>query len=109
MAKAIVLLTRRPDLSVAAFQRHTREVHAPLVAAFPGLRRFVMNFTRPFPTGEPAAYDAVFEVWFDDADAMWAAFGSPEGAAEIADGHNFLDMSAFQIMVVDEEDGPVPR
>ena len=109
MAKAIVLLPRRADLSREEFERYARETHTPLVARFPGLRRLVRNFVRSDPHGPAPAYDAVFEVWFDDAVAMQAAFASPQGQAEIADGPNFLDLARFQLLVVQEEDVPAVR
>ena len=107
MAKAVILLTRRPDMSQAEFERYARDVHSPIVARFPGLRRFTRSFVRPFPGGTPAAYDAVFEVWFDDEPALWSAFASPEGQAQIADAHNFLDVSMFQLIVVEEDEVPL--
>ncbi len=106
MVKVIALLPRRADLSREEFERYARETHTPLVARFPGLRRLVCNFVLPYALGRAPAYDAVFEVWFDDAAGMRAAFASPEGQAEIADAPNFLDMSRFQLVVVQEEDVP---
>jgi uncharacterized protein (TIGR02118 family) len=50
----------------------------------------------------------VAEDWFDDLAAMGAAFDSPEGQAVIADAPNFLDMSRFQLLVVEEQDVPIP-
>ena len=59
------------------FERHYREVHVPLVAAVPGLRRFTL--TRPRALAGDAPY-LVAELWFDDADALSAARGTPEMA-----------------------------
>jgi uncharacterized protein (TIGR02118 family) len=50
----------------------------------------------------------VGEDWFDDAQAMQAAFASPEGKAVIDDTPNFVDMSRFRLMVTDEEEIPLP-
>ena len=106
--KVVVLLPRREGMSPEEFERYARERHLPLVAKLPGLRRLVLNRVLPDPNVPPPAYDAVAEDWFDDLQAMGAAFGSPEGQAVVADAPNFLDMARFQLLVVEEEDVPLP-
>jgi uncharacterized protein (TIGR02118 family) len=106
--KVVVLLTRRDGMSQEEFERHTREHHLPLVTKLPGLRRLVVSRVLPDPNGPPPAYDAVAEDWFDDPAAMGAAFASPEGQAVLADAPNFLDMGRLQLLVVEEEDIPLP-
>jgi uncharacterized protein (TIGR02118 family) len=108
MVKVIVLLPRRADLSPEAFQQHLRETHLPLVTKLPGLRRLVMNWVLPDPNQPPPAYDAVSEDWFEDAAAMGAALASPEAQAVTADMPNFLDPSRSALLVVEEEDVPLP-
>lgn len=108
MVKVIVLLPRRADMSPEAFGQHLRETHLPLVTRLPGLRRLVVNWVLPDPNGPPPAYDAVAEDWFDDPAAMGAALASPEGQAVAADVPNYLDPSRFALLVVEEEDVPLP-
>jgi uncharacterized protein (TIGR02118 family) len=108
VVKVIVLLPGRGDMSREAFEQHLRETHVPLVAKLPGLRRVVLNWVLPDPNEPPPAYDAVAEDWFDDAAAMGAAFASPEGQAVAADVPNYLDPSRFALLVVEEEDVPLP-
>ena len=108
MVKVIVLLPRRADMSREAFQQYLRGTHLPLVAKLPGLRRLVLNWVLPDPNGPPPAYDAVAEDWFDDPAAMGAALASPEGQAVAADVPNYLDLSRFALLVVEEEDVPLP-
>ncbi len=108
MIKVVVLLTRRDGLSQEEFERHTRERHLPLVTKLPGLRRLVVSQVLPDPNSPPPAYDAIAEDWFDDPAAMGAAFASPEGQAVLADAPNFLDMSRLQLLVVKEEEIPLP-
>jgi uncharacterized protein (TIGR02118 family) len=79
-----------------------------MVARLPGLRRLVVNWVLPDPNGPPPSYDAVAEDWFDDAAAMGAAFASPEGQAVVADGPNYLDLSRFALLVVEEGNVPLP-
>jgi uncharacterized protein (TIGR02118 family) len=109
MVKVIVLLSRRSDMTRDDFDRYMRETHMPLVARIPGMRRLVVNWVLPDPNGRVPAYDAVAEDWFDDAQAMGAAFASPEGKAVVDDTPNFLDMSRFELLVTDEEDIPLSR
>src|SRR5690242_16712880 len=107
MFKVIVLLPRRNDMSREDFQQYLRETHSPLVARMPGLRRLAVNWVLPDPSGQAPDYDAVAEDWFDDAQAIEAAFASPAGKAVADDTPNFLDMSRFRLMVTEEEDVPV--
>ena len=108
MLKAMVLLPRRQGMSREDFERHLRETHAPLVAKLPGLRRLVLNLVLPDPNGPPPAWDAIAEDWFDGPEALQAALASPEGQAVTADAPNFLDMTRFQFLVVQEDDVALP-
>ena len=69
----------------AAFDKHYRDLHVPLAAKIPGLRRFTV--TRPRGLSAAAPY-LVAELWFDDAAALDAGLRSPEGAAAAADVQN---------------------
>jgi uncharacterized protein (TIGR02118 family) len=108
VVKVIVLMPRRADMSREDFQQYLRETHLPLVTRLPGLRRLVVNGVCPDPNEPPPAYDAVAEDWFDDPAAMGAALASPEGQAVAADVPNYLDLSRFALLVVEEEDVPLP-
>jgi uncharacterized protein (TIGR02118 family) len=108
VVKVILLLPRRADMSPEAFKQHLRETHLPLVTKLPGLRRLMLNWVLPDPNQPPPAYDAVSEDWFDDAAAMGAALATPEGQAVAADMPNFLDPSRVALLVVEEEDVPLP-
>jgi hypothetical protein len=68
----------------------------------------VLNWVLPDPNQPPPAYDAVSEDWFEDAAAMGAALASSEAQAVAADMPNFLDPSRSALLVVEEEDVPVP-
>jgi uncharacterized protein (TIGR02118 family) len=105
--KVVVLLLRRAGMSQEEFARYAKERHLPLVTRLPGLRRLVVGRVLPGPNGPPPAFDAVAEDWFDDPAALEAAFASPEGQAVVADAPNFLDMSRFQVLVVEEQEIPL--
>ncbi len=108
MLKLMVFIRKRDDLSEEAFERHLRDTHTPLVTRMPGLRRLVLNRVQPDLTGAPLAWNVVAEDWFDGPEAMQAALSSPEGQAVQADAANFLDLSALQFLVVQEEEVPLP-
>jgi uncharacterized protein (TIGR02118 family) len=104
MIKVVVLVPRRNDMRRENFEQYVRETHQLLLVRLPGLRRLVVNWVVPDPDGPVPDYDLVGEDWFDDAQAMQAAFASPEGKAVIDDTPNFADMSRFRLMVTEEEE-----
>jgi hypothetical protein len=75
-------------------------------AAAPGLPR-AESFTRDeaYLYAEPR-YDGVAQLWFENADAMRAAFESPQGKALAADGPKFIDTSALRYFVAREPCDP---
>lgn len=86
MVKLIVLYKKPAD--VASFERHYREIHAPLARKMPGLRKLEVAHTTGSPGGE-AKFHMVAELHFDNKDAMMAALGSPEGKAAAKDVMSF--------------------
>lgn len=112
MIKVIEVVKRRPGMSVEDFRHHWRNVHGPVVARVPGLRRYVQSPTRlgGYRHGEPA-FDGIAEVSFDDKSALAAMMSSPELAAAKADEPNFIDTDSLIELVVDDivvKDGPIP-
>ena len=79
------------DLS--AFLRRYREVHVPLVARWPGLRRMVMHtpveWQDPFPVNRGRAV-LIAQLEFESETAMNKAFASPERAAAREDFKRFM-------------------
>lgn len=83
MFKAMILLTRRNDMTPEAFRAWLLDEHAPLAAQLPGLRRLVYNLVDESPEGADA--DAVAELWFDSKDDLVAAYATELGRAVAAD------------------------
>jgi uncharacterized protein (TIGR02118 family) len=81
--KVVLLLSRRADLSAAEFRSYWREKHAPLLLQMPGLQRLVFNYAQPGMDGAPPEYDGISEDWFESAEAMQTAFGSPAGQGSL--------------------------
>ena len=44
--KNVEFVTRKPGLAVDEFQRYWREIHGPLAAQIPVIRRYVQSHTR---------------------------------------------------------------
>jgi uncharacterized protein (TIGR02118 family) len=104
------LLKRRASLSPAQFRKHWREVHGPIAARLPGLRKYHQNHVVDaeqrgidYPRG-PLTIDGLSELWFDDEDAMRRALESDAVDALAEDEVNFIDnlhvISAEQNIVI---------
>jgi uncharacterized protein (TIGR02118 family) len=78
--KAIILLSRREDMTAEAFRRWWLEEHAPLARQLPGLRRLVFNVVE----GD-GPFDGVSELWFDSREDFDAAYASELGKRVAAD------------------------
>ena len=105
MVKLIYCITRKPGMSVEEFQRYWREVHGPIAARIPGVRRYVQCHTLPELYGgdRTPAYDGAAELWWDSLDAMRAARGTPEQRAAIEDERNFIDHSRVFSIITEEK------
>lgn len=93
LTKAIFLLRRRPDMSVAQFQDYWINGHAPQIPRDAGVLRYVQchQVAESYADGEPA-YDGVAELSFADDAAFLAYWTSPRIQAIFgADAPRFLD------------------
>jgi uncharacterized protein (TIGR02118 family) len=90
--KNVQFITHQPGMSIDAFQRYWREVHGPLAAGIPMIRRYVQSHTRrsAYEGGRTPRYDGVALTWFDDTQAMRASVTTPEYARVRADEGNFI-------------------
>ena len=85
------LVTKRPDMDRAEFDRYWAQVHGPLAATIPTIRRYVQAHLSPGTreTGT-APYDGLAITWFDDVAAMRAGAATEAYAKTRADEANFL-------------------
>jgi len=106
MIKFMVFVKKRRDLGRAEFERHFREVHGPLVAALPGIKRYTQNILRPDGAAKSGTrqFDALAELWFEDRAAFEAAWDTPEGKRAVADNENYMDRTKSNWAVYDEHD-----
>ncbi len=90
--KNVEFVTHKPGMTIEAFQRYWREVHGPLAALIPMVRRYVQSHTRlaAYEGGRSPSYDGAAVTWFDDTQAMRASAATPEYARVRADEANFI-------------------
>ncbi|HEX2437116.1 MAG TPA: EthD domain-containing protein [Methylomirabilota bacterium] len=102
--KGIEFLSRRPDLSVEAFQEHWRTRHASILAKIPGLTRCVLSLTRrsAYTAGRAPIYDGVTLMWFASPEALRGAAASTSYADAVADRPAFLASSMPPFIVTHE-------
>jgi uncharacterized protein (TIGR02118 family) len=92
-------ISRKPGMDEAEFHRYWREVHGPIAAKIPQLRRYVQSHRIPAPSSN-SPYDGVAEVFLDGLDAAAALRRTTEylqGA--LADERNFIDLTRVEWMV----------
>jgi uncharacterized protein (TIGR02118 family) len=93
VVKLIYCISKKPEMSIEEFQRYWRDVHAPIAAKIPGVRRYVQCHVVPetYAGRTAPAFDGAAELWWDSLEAMRAATGTPEVQAALDDEKNFID------------------
>jgi uncharacterized protein (TIGR02118 family) len=84
------LVTKRPDMDRAEFDRYWAQVHGPLAATIPTIRRYVQAHLSAGTQGARSPYDGLAITWFDDVAAMRAGAATEAYARTRADEANFL-------------------
>jgi len=103
-AKGVGFARRKPGMDVAAFQRHWRQVHGPLGAAVPTVRRYVQSHPRPsaYGRGRDPEWDGIALIWFDHPESLRAATTTPEWARVRADEVSFVAPAPVAFIVTTE-------
>ena len=108
MIKLVYCITRRPDLSPAEFYRYWRDVHGPIGAAIPGVKRLVQSPRLEVRGDAPAGdFDGMVELWFDSIETLLQARQSKEWRRSAADEENFIDHSKVAYFVTEEREVPI--
>ena len=103
MVKLVYCICRKQGLSRDEFRRYWAEVHGPIGARIPGLRKLVQSYAVPV-SGDacPSDFDGMAELWFDDVSALRRARQSPEWQASTADEAHFVDPARCAAFVSEE-------
>jgi uncharacterized protein (TIGR02118 family) len=92
MIKVVYCISKKDGLTDEEFFRYWEDIHGPIGARIPGLRKLAQSHRLTVPGDKRLPdYDGVAELWFDDADAFLEARQSPEWRASTADETNFID------------------
>ena len=81
MFKAMILLTRKEDLSRSEFKNWWLNEHAKLASKLPRLKKACFNLVKD----EDSPYDGVSELWFDSEDDFTSSYDSEIGKSVVAD------------------------
>lgn len=115
MIKRITIITRKPGISREEFAAYWTNVHAPLLASHPSVRRLVINVTERFTRFSVRNHDpcdplrsqmvtqtpdGFVELWFDDVASMEAMYQSDFSGKLVADAEKFV--GAIATFIVDE-------
>jgi len=86
------VVTKLPEMDRAEFDRYWIEVHGPLAAQIPTIRRYVQAHLAPaFRDGGEAPFDGLAITCWDDVNAMREGTTYPVYELTRADEANFLD------------------
>ncbi len=103
MIKLVYCISKKPGLSDQEFFDYWHNIHAPIGARIPGVRRFVQSGRIVIPEDKHQPdYDGMVELWFDDVNALLAVRQSPEWKASTEDEVNFIDHSRVAYLVTEE-------
>ncbi len=94
MIKLVYCIMKKPGMTDEEFFHYWENVHGPIGARIPGLRRLVQSHRVHVPgDARGADFDGMAELWFDDLEALLEARRSPEWRAAGEDEENFIDHS----------------
>ena len=104
MVKLVYCITKKPGLTDEEFFQYWKDIHGPIGARIPGLRKLLQS-RRLNVRGDKhrPSYDGMAELWFDDVESLLAARQSPEWTASTEDEVNFIDQTRTAYFVSEEQ------
>jgi uncharacterized protein (TIGR02118 family) len=100
MIKVVYCISKKAGLTDEEFFGYWENVHGPIGARIPHLRKLVQSHRLTVPgDGRRPDYDGAAELWFDDMQALLAARDSPEWKASTEDEANFIDRNKIAYFV----------
>jgi uncharacterized protein (TIGR02118 family) len=103
MIKLVYCITKKAGLTDQEFFHYWKNIHGPIGARIPRLRRLVQSHRLTVPGDKyQGDYDGMAELWFDDMEALLAARQSPQWEAASQDEVNFIDHQKVAYFVSEE-------
>lgn len=84
----MVALYKHPE-NKEAFDQHYNEVHVPITAKIPGLRKMEVTKMLANPMGGQSEYYLMCEMYYDDMASFKAAMKTDEAKASAKDAMSF--------------------
>ncbi|MFY9947984.1 MAG: EthD domain-containing protein [Candidatus Sulfotelmatobacter sp.] len=103
MIKLVYCITKKPGLTDEEFFHYWQNIHGPIGARIPHLRKLTQSHRITIPGDtRPPDFDGTAELWFDDVDALIAARKSPEWKTSSDDEVNFIDPNRVAYFISQE-------
>jgi uncharacterized protein (TIGR02118 family) len=103
MIKLVYCISKRAGLTDEEFFGYWKNVHGPIGARIPRLRKLVQSHRVAVPGDRRQPdYDGMAELWFDDMEALLAARQSPEWKESTEDEANFMDHRKVAYFISEE-------
>ncbi len=103
MIKIVYCISKKAGLTDEEFFDYWQNVHGPIGARIPRLRKLVQSHRLTVPTDKSHPdYDGMAELWFDDIESLLAARQSPEWKISTDDEANFVDHNKVAYFVSEE-------
>lgn len=102
MIKLVYCITKKAELTYEEFFNYWKNIHGPIGARIPGLRKLIQSHTIVDTKDiQNPDFDGIAELWFDNMDALLQARKSTEWKLSTDDEKNFIDSAktAFFITV----------
>jgi uncharacterized protein (TIGR02118 family) len=102
--KNIEFVNRRPGMALEPFRSYWRNVHGPLAAKIPSIRRYEQNHLvlSEYQNGAAPPYDGLAVTWFASTAEMRSGAATSEYAATRADEAHFLPDGHLPIIITRE-------
>lgn len=102
LPKRMTFLRRKPGLTRNQLLRYWREVHGPLAAASPGVRRYVQSASED--DRGASLFEGVAQIWLHDDAALRELVASPHFRERVKpDEHNFVATELTLTLAVRED------
>jgi uncharacterized protein (TIGR02118 family) len=103
MIKLVYCITKKAGLTDEEFIHYWENIHGPIGARIPRLRRLVQSRSLTVHADKTRPdFDGMAELWFDDLEALLDARQSPEWKAATKDEENFIDHGKVAYFISEE-------